>query len=627
MARIAGFATWTRGDAGRRRTVLAAMQATMPGGAGRDIALGPADLAVAGPWGSLAEADGHAVVVDGRILNARELGGDAAGDAALVLRLALRHGFEESMRRLEGDLAVAWFGGAAGRLRLGRDRFGVKPLYYAAAPGGGAGFASMPAALLRLPGIDAAIDRQYAALVAGSHYRTFDNAPERSPFAGVAQLPAAHVVEIGPDGPGRPHAYWRLGPCDLGTDDPGQLAERYRGLLQEAVHARVALADRPAFTLSGGMDSSSVACSAARMAGRPVAAWSSVYVDPTYDERNEIRDVIDAGLADWTPVELTDDLDVPATVARLVAQHHEPVATATWLAHDAVCRQVAAAGHDVLFGGLGGDELNAGEYEYFPLFFADLAAAGANDQLAHEIACWAAHHDHPIHRKDAAVARRLMAELTVAGSAGHCRPNRERQMRYAGAVRPDFFDLAAFEPVMEHPFAGFLANRAYQDLTRETTPCCLRAEDRQSAAHGLEHLDPFLDRALVEFMFSVPPTLKIRDGITKRLLREAMREVLPEATRGRIKKTGWNAPAHRWFTGAGLDSLRDLVASRRFRERGIYDVAAVNRLIDDHADIVASDANRENHMMFLWQLVNLEAWLDWIDAGTPPAGAAGATGG
>ena len=61
----------------------------------------------------------------------------------------------------------------------------------------------------------------------------------------------------------------------------------------------------------------------------------------------------------------------------------------------------------MLFGGLGGDELNAGEYEYFPLFFADLAAAGANDQLAHEIACWAAHHDHPIHRKDAAVARRV----------------------------------------------------------------------------------------------------------------------------------------------------------------------------------------------------------------------------
>ena len=61
-------------------------------------------------------------------------------------------------------------------------------------------------------------------------------------------------------------------------------------------------------------------------------------------------------------------------------------------------------------------------------------------------------------------------------------------------------------------------------------------------------------------MFRVPGTMKIRDGVTKRLLREAMRGILPEETRTRIKKTGWNAPAHVWFSGAGLERLQDLVA-------------------------------------------------------------------
>ena len=114
-------------------------------------------------------------------------------------------------------------------------------------------------------------------------------------------------------------------------------------------------------------------------------------------------------------------------------------------------------------------------------------------------------------------------------------------------------------------------------------------------------------------MFRVPGSMKIRDGVTKRLLREAMRGVLPEATRTRIKKTGWNAPAHVWFSGRGLESLRDLVASRAFRERGVYHLATVDRLIAEHAANTAPGGPRD-HMMFLWQLVNLEIWLGSLAA-------------
>jgi asparagine synthase (glutamine-hydrolysing) len=104
--------------------------------------------------------------------------------------------------------------------------------------------------------------------------------------------------------------------------------------------------------------------------------------------------------------------------------------------------------------------------------------------------------------------------------------------------------------------------------------------------------------------------MKFRDGVTKTLLRQAMTGVLPEATRTRVKKTGWNAPAHVWFTGNGADQVRDLIASRGFRERGIYRPDVVEKLLDDHEAIVKGDELRENHMMFFWQLVNLEAWLD-----------------
>jgi asparagine synthase (glutamine-hydrolysing) len=166
---------------------------------------------------------------------------------------------------------------------------------------------------------------------------------------------------------------------------------------------------------------------------------------------------------------------------------------------------------------------------------------------------------------------------------------------------------------MDHQFDSYLKNRALQDLGRETLPCCLRAEDRQASAFNLDHFLPFLDYRLVEFMFRVPGTLKIRNGVTKALLRTAMTGLLPYQTRTRIKKTGWNAPAHIWLSGQGAELLRDLVASRGFRERGIYDADRVCQLIDEHQAIVSSGRADENHMMFLWQLVNLELWFRWLD--------------
>src|SRR5262249_2908298 len=130
-----------------------------------------------------------------------------------------------------------------------------------------------------------------------------------------------------------------------------------------------------------------------------------------------------------------------------------------------------------------------------------------------------------------------------------------------------------------------------------------------TTAAGLDNFLPFLDHRLVEFMFRMPGTLKFREGVTKHLLRESMRGVLPEETRTRVKKTGWNAPAHIWFAGPMRAALMDMLHSREFCERGVYNVAEVHRLADEHLNIVEGRIVADNHMMFFWQLVNLETWL------------------
>jgi asparagine synthase (glutamine-hydrolysing) len=585
MRRLAGFAGVPPSEAARRtREMLAS---------------------VGDPGPDTAQEGGVTVTLAGTLFQ-------PAGGAAALLRLYRSRGLDGALRELIGDFAFAIADENAATLHLARDRFGVRPLFYCSGDGKLA-FASRLRSLLALREVSRSLNKKFVGLFAGSHYRMIDNDPDRSPFAAIRQLPAAHCLTW-KNGAISLRRYWSLdAEQDLQTGEQ-EIAGQYRELLLDAVRIRLAAAPEAAFTLSGGMDSSSVLACAVRVCGGRQHAFSTVYSDPTYDESEDIKTILDATVQKWHPVQV-DDPDVHSLVTEMVAAHDEPVATATWLSHYMMCREVKRAGFGALFGGLGSDELNAGEYEHFLPFFADLRARGLDSRLDEEVRFWVRYHDHPIFRKSRESMERDLARLTDPSVPGRCLPDQGRLERYADTIDPAYFDVRSFQPVMEHPFSSYLKNRTWQDLSRETVPCCLRGEDRQCAAFGLTNVLPFLDHRLVEFMFRVPPVLKYRDGVTKHMLREAMKGVLPEPTRRRVKKTGWNAPAHQWFfSGRGRETLRDLVGSRRFRERGIYRVTEVERLLAEHEEIVSGALPRDNHMMFFWQLVNLNAWLDWVDA-------------
>jgi asparagine synthase (glutamine-hydrolysing) len=611
MSRIGGIVTSREAPAATRaaEVVVGALRGrpdweTTPVEAGR----------LAGGWtGSREPGVGRSgtvtVLLDGTIFDRGALNRDEPIAAALAMSIS-RRGAVETARSLNGDFAFAGYDSATDELWLVRDRFGVKPLYYARADGLVA-FASRPRPLLHVPGVTPDVDRRYVAIVGASHYRYIDNLPDRSPFADVDQVPMAHAIRFR-DGERASFRYWSLDDVEESDAPAAELAARYRELLLDAVGVRLAATTRPAFTLSGGMDSTSVLGSAVQVLHQKQHAFSSVYADDTYDESAEIKPVLDEVAEQWHPVPITDPA-VFDLIDLMVAAHDEPVATATWLSHFVLSDHVARGGFGALFGGLGGDELNAGEYEYFPYHFADLRVAGRDAELAGEVAAWSQHHDHPVFRKDAAAAEAAVAAIIDPSVRGRFAADRGRIERYADALEREFFDLRTYEPEHEFPFKSYLRNRTYQDLTRETTPCCLRAEDRHAAAFGIEHFDPFLDYRVAELMFSVPGSFKIRDGITKRLLREATLGIVPDVTRERIVKTGWNAPAHLWFVGKGRVELLDRVRSARFRDRDVYNIAEVERLIGEHASLVESSHPVNNHMMFLWQVANVDTWLTQLE--------------
>jgi asparagine synthase (glutamine-hydrolysing) len=533
----------------------------------------------------------------------------------LVLDGILTGGVVRTVTGLDGDFALAWID-EDGSVWLGRDRFGLHPLYYARLSDGWV-VGSQPGQLLAHGGVDPAPNAAFLARFGGMHYRMIDNEPHGSPYRDIRQVPAAHVIRLDPDGRITLSNYWTVEEEADHSESEEELAGIYRELLQDAVARRVRRFSNRAFTLSGGMDSSSVLAFASAGWG-PQVAYSTVYADPTYDEREDIRDMLDLHVSDWRPIEIPSNIDIVSEIDRLVAIHHEPVATATWLSHLHLTQRARADGVTAMFGGLGGDELNAGEYEYFPFHFADLKVAGLHDEVAHEQRLWAEHHNHPIFRKTPQIAEELVRRLVDLNMPGRCLPDIQRLHRYVPALHPRLTEHSEQAPAMRAPFTSYLRSRTWQDLTSETIPCCVRAEDRHGAANGVAQVLPFLDRAVVEFAYRIPGSMKIQDGITKRLLRRATDGVLPEATRARIKKTGWNAPAHIWFSSDQLDVVRELVRSPGFADFEVYKSAEVLRLIDEHEEIVNQGRSEENHMMFLWQMLNMVRWLEWSRSAEHP---------
>lgn len=561
--------------------------------------LGPANMA----------QRGHLrLIMDGVIYNNHELGtDDSVSDAVLLLTLIEHQGLDAVLPQLNGDFAFILHNECDNSFTLVRDRMGLRPLYYNTSDNLFA-VASRPAALLAL-GISAEVNPVFTALFAASHYRVIDNDIHASPYAAIRQLPAGHLLRF-IRGQAQVYPWWTPRDEDDWNIPEEELKERYRELFLDAVHIRLRHFRQPLFTLSGGMDSSAILATARHLTGRKQEAISTVYADSTYDESDAIRHMLDANVSHWHSVAVNEP-NIFVLTQDMIAAHDEPVATATWLPHWLLSRQAAEQGADVVTSGLGGDELFGGEYEHFLFHFADLRAAGHTAELEHEIANWARLHNHPLYPKDASVAHASMDRLTAHG--GQCVPDRARIDRYADALQQEYFDLRAYAPVMDHPFRSHLKNRCWQDILRETSPCCIRAQDRHGAAHGIGVIMPFFDPRLADFLFRVPGHYKIRHGGNKYLARQAMRGILPKATCSNIVKTGWNAPAHIWFSGEGHTQLMDMLHSQTFKERGIYIPQTVQRLAREHLEIISQGLQCENHMMFLWQVINVELWLQWVD--------------
>jgi asparagine synthase (glutamine-hydrolysing) len=545
------------------------------------------------------------LVFNGEIYNFRELRRElepahrfkSQTDAEVLLHLYEERG-DDAVMALEGMFAFALWDAGRGRLLLARDRAGKKPLYYHDGPGLFA-FASEVKGLLAHPEVPGERDHEAIPL-----YLTHGYVPcPRTFYRGVRSLPPGHrlvATTAGIEGPAR---YWRAEFRDGPPCDEDEAAERLRGALRKAV-ARRLVADVPvgAF-LSGGIDSSAVVALMAEQASGRVRTFSIGFAGaPAYDETAHARAVARRFGAEHT--EFVVEPRALELLDRLVLHHDGPFADSSAIPTFLLC-ELTRSSVTVALSGDGGDEVFAGYRRFLAAVLAEKLPVVARRGMAGVAALLPepAERRHPVRlvKRFLESGARSLAERYLGftavfpdGASGYLRPE----------LRPAASPERLLAPMRERLDAPGSALSRLLSLNFETyLPDDLMVKvDRMSMAHALEVRSPFLDTEVVELGAALPDRLRLRFGRGKRLLRRALRGLLPPEVLGR-RKAGFGVPVGAWLRNGPDSFLQDRLLAPSSPIREYLEPEPV-------ADLVRTHLRRERDRGHeIWALLTLESWL------------------
>jgi asparagine synthase (glutamine-hydrolysing) len=515
-----------------------------------------------------------------------------------VILAAYRQWGIECLQRLRGMFALAIWDNADRQLFIARDRLGKKPLHYWLDQDGLA-FASEPKAFLADPGFDVRPDP-----VALSYYLSLQYVPApMSAFTGVKKLPPGHYLTVR-DSQVTVERYWRLK-----YTPKRKLAEREAGdemlaRLREAVRLRL-ISDVPlgAF-LSGGIDSGTVVALMSEF-GR-VKTFSIGFEESRYNELDAARLIATRYRTDHH--EFIVRPDALSILPELVWHYNEPYGDSSAIPTFYLA-QMTRQSVTVALTGDAGDENFAG----YPRYQAN-ALAARYDRLPQVLrrVLHAGAQRLPPHSS----IRLLSRAQRFAAVLAQPREQRYAQwmMHFRGPLKAEIMTPAFAQAAAAGDPTGWLTSwyersdaPDFIDATLDVDVNSYLPEDLlvkvdiASMAYGLEARAPFLDHEFMEFVASLPSSLKLRGAEKKYLLKRAAAPLLPPEILTR-PKMGFGVPIDVWFRGELRDFTRDLLLSRAARTRGCLQPAVVERLIDQHV------AGTHSWHYLLWNLVMFEMW-------------------
>ena len=564
----------------------------------------------------LSNEDGHVwVTYNGEIYNHTDLRSElevrghryrTRSDTETVVHAYETWG-DACVARFRGMFAFAIWDSRERRLLLVRDRLGVKPLYWSRV-GDLLIFGSEIKSILASGLVPSVANEAVLPEVLSTRYTSGSD----TLFLGIHKLLPGHRL-VYEGGRVAVSKYWDV-PLDHRPEPGSDKSEReavdqFRALLTESVRLRL-MSDVPlGMFLSGGIDSSAVAAVMARLIDRPLQTFSVAFKDHAFSELTHSRAVAHAISATRHEI-VIDDRDFFAALPRLVWHEDEPLAHPSSVPLYYVS-MLAREHVKVVLTGEGSDELLAGYGKYpriawnwwvgtvyeraVPKACRTLVARSIVPRLPPPIGRYA---QRSFLAMDRSAEAMFLDNFAAVRLADQCRLLGPRVRGLVSVGRAYGPSLAYFNA--PHARTTLLDRLLYADLKTYLVELLMK-QDQMSMAASIESRVPFLDHHLVEFSAVLPDRLKLSGWRTKRILREAMRDLVPAQILTR-RKMGFPVPFGGWAKSRWKPVIREVLLDRRTRERGIIDPAAVNRLLDDHA------SGRRDGADQLWSLLNLELW-------------------
>lgn len=565
----------------------------------------------------------YCLVYNGEVYNAPELRSElrrigrqfrGRSDTEVVLN-ALAEWGTDALVRFNGMFALALWDSKIRQLLIARDRFGIKPLYYAPIPKGVL-FGSEIKAILSLGRTSRTI------LAHGLHeYLYYGNSlGERTLFAEVQRLHPGQWISYGEEG-ARSGRFWSPGRVASVPDSAPEAADTVRIKLDEAVRRHL-LSDVPvAAMLSGGVDSSAVvALASAHCAGRLKTFTVGFDFPGVPNEFDKARSVAQLFDTDHTELSLHAD-SVPELLERAVRCHDQPFGDAANLAL-LLTAQALDGSVKVVLQGDGGDEIFAGYRRYNLLAYHRIweSAALARRVIPRQLA--AGRLTARLDRVLAAMGQpdpavRMASLLTQENAAFDVMRLVSPGVRAALASSDPFdrYRVVASELGARDPVQQMLLT----DVSILLPDIFMEKVDRPMMAHGIEVRVPLLDADLTEYVIGLPAGHKVRRLEKKWILRQALRGTLPDTTLDG-RKAGFGVPYGAWLRGPLAGYARD-VFQQAGGPAGLLDVSEVLRLLDEHV------SGSADHGFFLYKALGLSVWArDYLGNDCSISDAAGSIG-
>jgi asparagine synthase (glutamine-hydrolysing) len=551
---------------------------------------------------------GDVISYNGEVYNFIELRDElAAGwtfrttsDTEVILAAYARWG-PECATKLRGMFAFALWDEAKGELFCARDRFGVKPLYYAVVDDRLYLASEAKALLPFLPEVepDPCALRDYLDLQLCLEGKTL--------FKGVREVPPGHRL-VAKNGDVRVERYWEVY-YDLDWHHTGlYFKERLRDLMRDSVRVHLRSDVPVGAYVSGGTDSGIIASMAARaQPGVEMLGFTGKFTyGKGYDESQYARALAEQRGMTLHEVDITAQ-DFIDDIRKVIYHLDYPVAGPGSFPQYQVSK-LAARHRKVVLGGQGGDEIFGGYVRYLIAYF-EQCIRGAIDGTMGTGNFVVTYESIIPNLRALQQYKPLLQTFWKEGLFDSIdkryyrlinrAPTLKDEIRW-DALPQDYSTIDAFlrifrgKNVQKESYFDSMTHFDFKTLL----PALLQVEDRMSMAHGLESRVPFLDHPVVEFAATMPANVKFQDGTLKRILLDSLGDELPAEIRERKDKMGFPVPLDEWLQKELKEFARDTFGAQRARSRPFFDTDAILRGL----------GNEPKFGRKVWGLLSLELW-------------------